>query len=312
MAGKTGLLVMAYGTPGSPEEIEPYYTHIRRGKKPPAELLANLRRKYEMIGGISPLASITEKQTAALEKELNSRANGYSFKAYLGLKHIHPFIEDTVKKMYEEGIGEAVSIVLAPHYSIFSVKSYNDRAVQEADKLGGPLIHTVDSWYKEPKFVDYWTNQLKQTFSSIPSEERERTIVIFSAHSLPEKILDMGDPYPDQLQETADLIAEQAQIKHYTISWQSAGKTSVPWLGPDVKDLTRQLYEQKGYRSFVYCPVGFVADHLEILYDIDIQCRRVTEELGAKFYRPEMPNTNPLFIKSLADVVEKRLAISRK
>lgn len=312
MAGTTGLLVMAYGTPRSSEDIEPYYTHIRRGKKPPAELLANLKRRYEMIGGISPLANITEEQAASLEKELNSRPNGHTFKAYIGLKHIHPFIEDAVKKMHEDGIEEAVSVVLAPHYSVFSVKSYNDRATQEADKLGGPSIHTVDSWYSEPKFIDYWTNQLKQTFSSIPSEDRDKTVVIFSAHSLPEKILDMGDPYPDQLQETADLIARQAQIKHYTISWQSAGKTSVPWLGPDVQDLTRQLYEQEGYRSFVYCPVGFVADHLEILYDNDIQCRRVTEELGAKYYRPEMPNANPLFIKCLADVVEKRLAARRK
>ncbi len=312
MAEKTGLLVMAYGTPRSPEDIEPYYTHIRRGKKPSAELLANLRQRYEMIGGISPLADITEKQAAALEQELNSRQIGHTFKVYIGLKHINPFIEDAVKKMYEDEIKEAVSVVLTPHYSVFSVKSYNDRAKQEADQLGGPLIYTVDSWYSEPKFIDYWTNQLKQTFSSIPSGDHDKTIVIFSAHSLPKKILDMGDTYPDQLQETADLIAEQAQIKHYTISWQSAGKTSVPWLGPDVQDLTRQLYEQKGYRLFVYCPVGFVADHLEVLYDNDIQCRRVTEKLGAKYYRPEMPNANPLFIKCLADVVEKRLATQRK
>jgi protoporphyrin/coproporphyrin ferrochelatase len=307
MAKKTGLLVMAYGTPRSPEEIEPYYTHIRRGNKPPTELLEDLKRRYEMIGGVSPLAKITEEQTAALEKELNSRSTGRTFQAYIGLKHISPFIEDAIKQMHEDGIEEAVSIVLAPHYSTLSVKSYNDRAKKEAEKLGGPLIHTVDSWYDEPKFIDFWANRLKHTFSTIPAEEQDKSVVIFSAHSLPEKILQMGDPYPKQLEETARLIAERAQIQHYAIGWQSAGNTPVPWLGPDVQDLTRQLHEQKGYRSFVYCPVGFVADHLEVLYDNDIECKRVTEELGANYYRPDMPNAEPEFIKCLADVVEKRL-----
>lgn len=307
MAKKFGLLVMAYGTPRSPKEIEPYYTHIRRGKKPPTELLEDLKRRYEMIGGVSPLAKITEEQAAALEKELNSRPTDRTFKAYIGLKHISPFIEDAVKQMHEDGIEEAVSIVLAPHYSTFSVKSYNDRAKQEAEKLGGPLIRTVDSWYDEPKFIDFWANRLNQTFSAIPSEEQEKTIVIFSAHSLPEKILQTGDPYPKQLEETARLIAERAQIQHYIIGWQSAGNTPEPWLGPDVQDLTRQLHEQ-GYRSFVYCPVGFVADHLEVLYDNDIECKRATDELGANYYRPDMPNADPEFINCLADVVEKRLA----
>ncbi|WP_124726781.1 ferrochelatase [Staphylospora marina] len=308
VAKKTGLLVMAYGTPRSPEEIEPYYTHIRRGNKPPTELLEDLKRRYEMIGGVSPLAKITEDQTAALEKELNSRSNGRTFQAYVGLKHISPFIEDAVQQMHEDGIEEAVSIVLAPHYSTLSVKSYNERANNEAEKLGGPRIHTVDSWYDEPKFIDLWAKRLKQTFSTIPAEEQEKTVVIFSAHSLPEKILQLGDPYPKQLEETARLIAERAQIQHYAIGWQSAGNTPVPWLGPDVQDLTRQLHEEKGYRSFVYCPVGFVADHLEVLYDNDIECKQVTEELGVRYYRPAMPNAAPEFIQCLADVVEKRLA----
>lgn len=312
MKKKTGLLVMAYGTPRSPEEIEPYYTHIRRGRKPPQELLDDLKRRYEMIGGISPLAKITEEQTAALEKELNARFENRSFHAYIGLKHISPFIEDAVKKMHEDGIEEAVSIVLAPHYSVMSVQSYNDRAKKAAESYGGPKIDSVDSWYDEPKFIDYWANQLQQLFSTIPANEQEKTVVIFSAHSLPERILQMNDPYPQQLEETARLIVEKAQISHYAIGWQSAGNTPEPWLGPDVLDLTRQLAEEKGYRSFVYCPVGFVADHLEVLYDNDIECRQVTEELGANYYRPPMPNTHSDFIASLADAVEKRLAASER
>lgn len=304
-----GLLVMAYGTPRSPEEIEPYYTHIRRGHKPPSELLEDLKHRYEMIGGVSPLARITEEQASSLEKELNARANGKEFKVYLGLKHTTPFIEDAVQQMHEDGIQEAVSIVLAPHYSTFSVKSYNGRAKEEAQKLGRPVIHSVDSWYTEPKFVSYWATQLKKTFSFIPIEEQKKTVVIFSAHSLPEKILRVGDPYPNQLEESAHLIAEEANIPHYAIGWQSAGNTPDPWIGPDVQDLTRELHEKDGYTSFVYCPVGFVSDHLEVLYDNDYECKLVTDEIGAQYYRPEMPNAKPEFIDGLADVIEKRLSL---
>ena len=141
----------------------------------------------------------------------------------------------------------------------------------------------------------------------MPEEERENAVLIVSAHSLPEKIIAAGDPYPSQLQETADLIAEAAGIKNYEIGWQSAGNTPEPWLGPDVQDLTRDLYNEKGYKAFVYIPVGFVADHLEVLYDNDYECKVVTEELGVSYYRPEMPNAKPEFIDCLATVVLKEL-----
>ncbi|MDT8862003.1 ferrochelatase [Alkalihalobacillus sp. MEB130] len=302
---KIGLLVMAYGTPRKKEEIEPYYTHIRYGRKPSEEALTDLTERYEAIGGISPLSKITEDQAFGLEKQLNSEFEDIEFKAYLGLKHIDPFIEDAVKQMKEDGIEEAVSIVLAPHFSTYSVKSYNGRAHEESENLGGPTIYSIESWYDEPSFIDYWVNQVKQTLNKI--EDKEKTCVIFSAHSLPEKIIKMGDPYPQQLQETADLIAEKAGIAHYTIGWQSEGNTPDPWLGPDVQDLTRDLYEKHGYTSIVYCPVGFVADHLEVLYDNDIECKVVTDELGIDYYRPEMPNAKPEFLKCLATIVKKKL-----
>jgi ferrochelatase len=303
---KVGLLVMAYGTPRNKEEIEPYYTHIRRGRKPSDEALHELTDRYEAIGGISPLVKITEDQAYGLENELNKEFKDIEFKAYLGLKHIDPFIEDAVKQMKEDGIEEAVSIVLAPHFSTFSVKSYNERAKRESENVSGPAIYSIDSWYEEPKFIDYWTKQVKQTMNQI--EDKDNACVIFSAHSLPEKITEMGDPYPQQLQETADLIAEQAGITHYTIGWQSEGNTPDPWLGPDVQDLTRDLYEKHGYTSMVYCPVGFVADHLEVLYDNDIECKVVTDELGINYYRPEMPNAKREFLECLATVVKKKLA----
>ncbi len=165
---------------------------------------------------------------------------------------------------------------------------------------------SVESWYDEPLFIDYWVKQVQETMKEI--EEDDKACVIFSAHSLPERILKDGDPYPDQLQETADLISKQAGIKHYEIGWQSEGNTPDPWLGPDVQDLTRDLYEKHGYTSFIYCPVGFVADHLEVLYDNDYECKVVTDELGVNYYRPEMPNAKQEFLDCLATVIEKKLA----
>jgi protoporphyrin/coproporphyrin ferrochelatase len=300
-----GLLVMAYGTPYREEDLERYYTHIRHGRKPSEEMIQDLRERYNAIGGISPLAKITQEQAKSLEAHLNQVQDEIEFKMYLGLKHIEPFIEDAVKQMYEDGIQEAVSIVLAPHFSTFSVKSYNGRAKEEAEKLGGLNIHSVESWYLEPKFIEYWVDKVKETYATMPVEEREAAALIVSAHSLPEKILLSGDPYPQQLQETADLIAEGAGVKQYYVGWQSAGNTPEPWLGPDVQDLTRDLHREHQYKAFVYTPVGFVSDHLEVLYDNDTECKIVTDEVGANYYRPEMPNSQPKFIEAMGDAIFK-------
>lgn len=303
-----GLLVMAYGTPYTVEDIERYYTHIRHGRKPTTEMLEDLKSRYEAIGGLSPLARITSEQASKLEAHLNQVQDEIEFKMYLGLKHIEPFIEDTIKQMHEDGITEAISIVLAPHFSTFSVKSYNERASEEAEKLGGLSITSIESWYTEPKFIGYWVNKIKQIFEQMPQDEKENSMLIVSAHSLPEKILQSGDPYPNQLRETADLIAEGAGIQHYSVGWQSAGNTPEPWLGPDVQDLTRTLFNEHHYKAFVYAPVGFVSEHLEVLYDNDTECKAVTDEIGAKYYRPEMPNAKDEFIDVLATVVLKKVA----
>ncbi|WP_428909378.1 ferrochelatase [Niallia sp. Krafla_26] len=306
-----GLLVMAYGTPYKESDIERYYTHIRRGRRPSDEALDDLKRRYKAIGGSSPLAEITLAQAKKLEEQLNQIQDQYQFKMYLGLKHIEPFIEDAVKKMHEDGIEDAVSIVLAPHFSTFSIQSYNGRAKEEAEKLGGPHITSIESWYDEPKFIQYWVDQLTITFEKMTEEEKQNYVLIVSAHSLPEKIINMGDPYPEQLKETAEIIVKQAGVKNYALGWQSAGNTPDPWLGPDVQDLTRQLYDENGYQAFIYIPVGFVSDHLEVLYDNDYECKVVTEEIGASYYRPDMPNVNPQFIDALATIVLKKLEIQQ-
>jgi ferrochelatase len=306
MKKRIGLLMMAYGTPRNREDIEAYYTHIRHGRKPTKVQLDDLKQRYEAIGGTSPLARITEQQAALLEKELNGMHEDIEFRAYLGLKHIDPFIEDAVNEMKADGIREAVSLVLAPHYSTFSVKSYNERAQKKSKEIDGPVIYAVNDWYQEPKFIDYWVKQINKTFSIIPENKQDQTVVIFSAHSLPEKILQNGDPYPDQLKKTAELIAKTAGVKHYRIGWQSEGNTPDPWIGPDVQDLTRDLFEQERYLSFVYCPVGFVAEHLEVLYDNDYECKVVCDELGVDYYRPQMPNAKNEFIDCLATVIHNK------
>lgn len=303
---RVGLLVMAYGTPYKEEDIERYYTHIRHGRKPTEELLEDLKQRYQQIGGISPLAKTTKEQAEALQNYLNTNQDEVEFKYYLGLKHIEPFVEDAVCAMHEDGIEEAISIVLAPHYSTFSIKSYNSRASEKAVELGGPKIYSIDSWYDEPKFIDYWVNQINQVLTPMSNEEREKTVLIFSAHSLPEKILTLGDPYPSQLKETAEMIVEKLGRVNYAIGWQSAGNTPEPWIGPDVQDLTRDLFQEKDYTSFVYLPIGFVAEHLEVLFDNDVECKIVTEEIGANYYRPDMPNSNPEFIAAMAEIVLKK------
>ena len=303
---KMGLLVMAYGTPYKEEDIEPYYTHIRHGRPPAPEQLENLQERYKAIGGISPLAKITENQANALCDHLNETQEDIEFHVYVGLKHITPFVEEAVEKMEADGIKEAVSIVLAPHYSSFSVKSYNDRAKEEAEKYGITLT-SVESWYKQPKFIQYWSEKIRGSFDSMSEAEREKACLVVSAHSLPEKIKQFGDPYPDQLEETAKLIAEAAEVKNYAVGWQSEGQTGEPWLGPDVQDLTRDLHETKGYEAFVYTPVGFVSDHLEVLYDNDYECKVVCDEIGASYYRPAMPNTDSLFISAMTDAVLEQL-----
>ncbi|EKY6207588.1 ferrochelatase [Listeria monocytogenes] len=303
MTKKVGLLVMAYGTPYKDEDIERYYTDIRHGHKPSEEMIADLRGRYHAIGGLSPLAKITEAQAYGLEKALNESQDEVEFKAYIGLKHIEPFIEDAVEAMHKDGIEEAISIVLAPHYSSFSVEAYNKRAKDAADKLGGLRIKAINDWYKQPKFIQMWADRINETAKQIPADELLDTVLIVSAHSLPEKIKQHNDLYPDQLQETADFIFEKVVVPHYALGWQSEGKTGEPWLGPDVQDLTRELYGREKYKHFIYTPVGFVAEHLEVLYDNDYECKVVTDEVGAIYHRPPMPNSDPEFLEVLRTVV---------
>lgn len=304
---KIALLIMAYGTPYKEEDIERYYTHIRHGRRPSQEALDDLTERYRAIGGISPLAKITENQAKAITQKLNEMQDEYEFDMYIGLRHIEPFIEDAVEEIAKDGHKKIVSLVLAPHYSTFSIKGYNDRAKKAADEHNVEIRSVVD-WYDRPGFISYWAKEIEELYQSLPEEEKAESVLIVSAHSLPEKILAGGDPYTEQLAETARLIFEKVSVPHYEVGWQSEGNTPEPWIGPDVQDLTRDLHKEKGYKAFIYAPVGFVSDHLEVLYDNDYECKVVCDEVGASYYRPPMPNTDELFIKTLAEVVLEKLS----
>jgi protoporphyrin/coproporphyrin ferrochelatase len=302
-----GLLVMAYGTARGPEDVERYYTDIRGGHPPSPEHVEDLRRRYAAIGNTFPLERITGEQAEALERELNS-GDGPRFRAYLGWKHSPPHVPDVVRRMAEDGITDAVGIVMAPHYSRMSIGGYADRVRKGLPEDGSLRVSMVESWYDHPEFVDVLAMRLHAAARQLTNEERRDPLVVFTAHSLPEKILEHGDPYPDQLRETGELVAARAGIDmtSVTTGWQSAGRTPEPWLGPPLEEVVAKAAVE-GRTAVVVVPCGFVSDHLEILYDIDIEAQNAAQEAGIRLVRTESMNADPVFIRAVAAVVREHV-----
>ena len=295
--GRTAVILMAYGTPRSPDEILPYYTDIRRGRPPTDEQLADLTRRYEAIGGASPLARLTEAQRQAMQGALDELAPG-TYEVVLGLKHADPKIEVAVGKVAARGFGRVVGAVLAPHYSAYSVGQYLGR-LGEAAEANGLVVAGVESWAVEPAFVDFLVNDLGNRLASMHGHTR----VLFTAHSLPERILTTGDPYPDELRSTAEAVASRLNLTEdidWQIAWQSAGRTPEPWLGPDILEVIDSLGKDPDVDSVVVSAVGFVADHLEVLYDLDIEARHRAEQHGLNFDRTACVNDDPAVMAALA------------
>lgn len=298
---------MSYGTPESMDQIEAYYTHIRRGSPPSTEQLKALTDRYErIVGGFFPLRENTNRQVEELEKALNRDHPELEFKCYQGLKHASPFIEDGVKQMAADGIKEAVGVVLAPHYSVMSVGGYIKRAQEAAEPLG-LNIRFVKSYHLHPLLIRALSERVAAALERFEGVQKEQVRVIFSAHSLPEKILEMRDPYPDQLLASSKAVAEQAGVTNWQFAWQSAGQTATPWLGPDILDVLETIHGEEGVRNVLLCPIGFVSDHLEVLYDVDIECQALAKRLGMHLERTASLNTDPLYMKTLSDVVADQL-----
>ena len=310
MAERVGLLLMAYGTPSGPDDVERYYTDIRGGRPPSPEMLAELKERYAAIGNTFPLARITREQGEALVAELNRDRWGPEFFLYFGMKHSPPFVADAVGQMRTDGLEAAVGLVLAPHYSRMSIGAYIER-VEKSLSPDGPRFTFVESWHDHPSFIDLLSDRVLEARSTLSDEERANDLVVFTAHSLPTRILEWNDPYPDQLTHSAEAVAARLGLERFTIGWQSAGRTPDPWLGPGLEEVIEKAVAD-GRTAVVVCPCGFVADHLEILYDVDIEAQEVANRTGTRLVRTESMNADPEFIRVLASVVRDHLRARQK
>jgi protoporphyrin/coproporphyrin ferrochelatase len=312
-----GVLVMAYGTATGPDDVERYYTDIRGGRPPAPEHLRELRDRYAAIGNRFPLSDITRRQAEGLERTLNA-SGGRRFRAYVGMKHSPPFIAEAVARMREDGIERGVGVVMAPHWSGMSVETYAERALVAAED-GRPELTFVKHWYDHPAFVDLLALRVAEALEKLDPAMRGKAVVVFSAHSLPQRVLDDGSTrclrcdlcpegcrYRSQLRHTGGLVAERLGSPRSTVAWQSAGRTADPWLGPPIEEVIADL-ARSGASAVVVCSAGFVADHLEILYDLDIEARQAAERAGLAFVRTRMPNADPAFVEALAAVVQEHL-----
>jgi ferrochelatase len=288
----TAVILMAYGSPPRLEDVPAYLADIRDGRPVSEEAVEELTERYRRIGGRSPLDEITEAQRAALERQLG-------LPVYVGMKHWRPRIAEAVEAALAAGAETIVAVVLAPHYSRLSIAGYRDRLKQAlADRA--ELVF-VESWHDHGPFIDVLADRVRGFDGH----------VVFTAHSLPERILAAGDPYRDQLLTTSRLVAERAGISSWSFAFQSASATGEPWLGPDILEELDTL-AANGVRRVLVCPVGFVSDHLEILWDLDVEAREKAARLGLELERIDSLNDDPEFVRALAGLVRKALPVPSK
>jgi ferrochelatase len=299
MAGeRIAVLLMAYGGPGSLDEVEPYLLDVRGGRPTSAQFVEEIKARYAHIGGRSPIRELTEAQAAGVQRALGER-----FAVYVGMRHWHPYIRDVVARMLADGHRRAVGIVLAPHYSTMSVGAYQKQLL---DAAGGRLeTALVRSWGDHPKFLDLVADRIAQALQRFPSPRAVQ--VLFTAHSLPERILATGDRYPVDLRASAAAVARRAGLAAWHFAFQSAGATSEPWLGPEAGALMTELAGQ-GHKAFLIVPIGFVCDHVEVLYDVDIVYRSLAERLGVHLERTGSLNDDALLVGALAEIAHDAAA----
>ncbi len=303
----TGVLVMAHGTPDSPADVESFYTAIRHGRPPPPELLDQLVRRYEAIGGTSPLTERTRDQIHGLSSALEAAAPG-TFMVGYGTKYASPSIEEGMATLVGAGVDRVIGVVLTPHQSSLGSNEYLRRARQAAESPPVPVEFTaVPSWHRAHGLAELLAARVRVVLAAMDADDARRTVVLFTAHSLPQRVIAEGDRYPDQVAESASDIAAAAGLDdvpglNWGVAWQSAGRTGEPWIGPDLLTELARVADA-GATSVVVCPVGFVSDHLEILYDLDIEAAATARSLGVAFARTPSLNDDPRFTALLAEVV---------
>jgi len=294
-----GLLVMAYGGPNNIDEVEPYLLDVRGYRPTAPEIIHEVRERYREIGGRSPILEQTQAQASALEAALNT--SGQEFKAFVGMRHWHPYIKDTLAEMQAQGIEGAVGLVMAPHRSRMSIEAY----YKKISEAGSPIeVAPILDWHLLPGYLDALVSRVCATLERFPAEVRSQVPVIFSAHSLPERILTWSDPYPDQLRETVDAVMPCLGDQPHDFAFQSAAISNEPWLGPDVSESIKR-YAVQGQKNIISCPIGFVCEHVEVLYDIDIVYQKLARSLGVRLERIEMVHTAPQMMTGLAELIRK-------
>ncbi|MFN3332910.1 MAG: ferrochelatase [Caldilinea sp.] len=292
---KTAVLLLAYGGPNSLEDIPAYLLDIRGGRETPQELIDEISHRYAAIGGASPLLHITQSAAIQLQARIG-------LPVYVGMRHWTPWIKDALAQMAADGVERAAVICMAPHYSSLSIGAYRRRLDEALAQLDRPIeIRFVESWHTQPDYLDAVAANVRATLQRYAPAERDEVLVVFTAHSLPEFILERGDPYDRQLRETAQRLAEKLALPadRWTFSYQSAAKTGVPWLGPQIENYIVEL-AKSGRKRLVVAPIGFIADHVEVLYDIDIGVQHIALEHGVRVERPPMLNDSPAMVTILA------------
>jgi protoporphyrin/coproporphyrin ferrochelatase len=294
-----GLLVMAYGGPGNLDEVEPYLMDVRGHRATAPEIIHEVRERYREIGGRSPILERTQAQADALQSVVNEQ--GQDFKVFVGMRHWHPFIQDTLAEMHSQGIERTVGLVMAPHYSRMSIQAYFKK-IEDANT--GMQVARIHDWHLLPEYLDALVERVRAALARFPESVRAEVPVIFTAHSLPERILEWGDPYPMQLLATVDALMERLGPRPHEFAYQSAAISTEPWLGPDASEVMER-YASEGKQHMLICPIGFVCEHVEILYDIDIVYQSLARELGVHLERIEMLNDSSEMIHGLARLVRE-------
>jgi ferrochelatase len=291
-ADAVAVLLMAYGGPGSLDEVEPYLNDVRGGRPTSPELLRDIRERYARIGGRSPILELTRAQAAGV-----ARALGPGFQVCVGMRHWHPYIREAVDDIARAGHRSVVGVVMAPHYSALSVGAYEKKLLEAAE--GRFETTLVRRWGDHPQFLAAVADRVTQALQRFPSPSEVQ--VIFTAHSLPQQIVAAGDPYPDELRASAAAVAARRGLKDWRFAYQSAGATADSWLGPDAGDVINEL-AAAGRNAFLLVPIGFVCDHVEILYDIDVEYRALAERLGVQLERTASLNDHAGLVAAVADV----------
>lgn len=303
-----GVILMAYGGPDKLEDVPDYLLDVRSGRAMSQELVDEFVERYREIGGRSPILELTRAQAKGVEKALNNRKAkeaGVTYTTYVGMRHWDPYIRDVVPQIVADGVDKLVGVVMAPHYSKMSVGKYMEQLREGLEKAGSEIpVYEVHSWKDQPMFISGVSSRIRDALRKYPSEIRKDVPIVFTAHSLPTRILEWGDEYPDELRVSVEMVADRVRQRHWRFAYQSQGASAEPWLGPSVEETLEDLAAE-GFKHVLMAPIGFVCDHVEILYDVDIEHKAHAEKLGMELSRIKSLNDGPMLCRAVAEAVRK-------